>query len=345
MKTKVMLIGIVSMFASGLFAQTQEPTFIKGTVEIKYNTRTNLDGDKPKEGVSDKYTLNLNMSNSALFRGTIDVFPTLSGITGVYQKGLVVYNLDCDVVNPKNPAQTKNVGKLVGNVPVDENNVYRFQEGNLKINVFPMGAAQGFEGKYGGLAYGKPPAKSSWLNKAKEVVTLSSSKGSISITKYDKMQFENHELVPGPVQYYTPVRINGEMLYDYNRSAWFLRNIAAVYTQGTQVVNDSISGNIRWVSSAVKGEGEYQFDVRVNEPPATEMSAFAGPADESAFFDNDVKIPSLVGTMKYKDSVAKDTVVSSVVTVELNGNQLSRQQVMYLLKLLFLTSVVPLNAE
>jgi hypothetical protein len=342
MKTKLMIMAAL-MLATSLVAQTP-PTFIKGTIEIKYNTRTNLDGDKPAEGAYDRYNFNLNVSNSALFRGNIDVYPLLSGITGVYQRGTVGYNLDCDIVNPNNPAQTKNVGKLVGNVPVDENNVYRFQEGNLKISIFPMGASQGFEGKYGGFAYGKPPVKKGWFDKAKEAVTLTNSKGTIVLTKYDKMQFENHELVGGPVQAYSPVRVNGEMLYDYNRSAWFIKNIAAVYTLNNQVVNDTIAGNIRWVNTG-KGEGEYQFDVRVNEPPATEASAFAGPTDESAFFTNDVKIPSLVGSMKYRDSVVKDVVVSSVVTVDLTGNQLTKQQAMYLMKLLFITSVVPLNSE
>ena len=36
---------------------------------------------------------------------------------------------------------------------------------------------------------------------------------------------------------------------------------------------------------------------------------------------------------------------ASVVTVDLKGNQLSQQQVMYLGKLLMMSAVVPMNAE
>lgn len=337
-----MLVAL--LVVTPMAAQTSVPTFIKGTIDVRYNTRVTPD----TEGVTDKYTLNINVSNSAQFRGTIDFRPLVKKTFGENQRSAVIYNIDCDIVNPNNPAQTRNVGKLVGNVPVDENNVYRFQEGDLKINVFAMGSAQAFEGKYTGLALGKPPAKKGWFNTITDAVNITSNKVTIAVTKYDKMEFQNHELCVGPVAIYPTVRVNGEMLYDYNRSAWYLRNIAAVYSSTGQAVNDTLSGNIRWVESPnrkTNGEGEYQFDIRVNEPPASEAALFTGPADESAFFANDVKIPGLVGTMKYKDTMSKGTVTSSVITVDLVGNQLTKQQTMYLFKLLLLSSVVPLNAE
>lgn len=334
-----LLIILALAISTSAIAQTPQ-TFVKGSIDIKYNTRVT-----PGEGVTDKYTLNLNVSNSSLFRGTIDVRPRIAGrIYGESQKGLLIYAIDCDIVNPNNPSQTKNVGKLVGTVPVDENNVYRFQEGDLKMNVFAMGGGQGLESKYGGLALGKPPVKSnSWSS-----LNFTSNKATITVTKYDKMTFQNHELAAGPVPIYTPVRFNGDMIYDYNRGAWLINNLAAVYSYKGQAINDTISGNIRWIETPARkntGEGEYQFDIRVNEPPATEAAAFAGPSDEAAFFANDIKIPGLTGTMKYKDTFSKGVVTSSFITVELTGNQLSKEQTMYLFKLFFLSSVVPLNAE
>jgi hypothetical protein len=49
--------------------------------------------------------------------------------------------------------------------------------------------------------------------------------------------------------------------------------------------------------------------------------------------------------IKYKDTLAGETVSSSAVTVDLKGNKLSKQQAMYLAKLLFISFAVPLNAE
>lgn len=326
------------------FAQSSNASFIKGDLNIRYNTRGM---EKARVGVEDIYTLNINMSNSALFRGTINHKPTIKSLIGKDAQGGLTYAIELDVVNPNNPVQTRNVGRLYGFVPIDSQNIYRFTDGEVKAAIFPIGNAKGFESKFSGLAAGKPPAESQSLLSAikKEALSLTKSVNgkavSVSITKYDKMEFSNHVLVAGPVQIYPEVSVNGPLIYDYNRMAWHLDGILVTYNFDGKQIQDKITGNIRWIPNA----NEYQFDVRVNEPSPNEAAVFAGPSDESAFFSTDNAIPSLTGSMKYKDSKSGDIVMASSVTIDLTGNKLTKQQMMYLCKLFFLSSIVPLNAE
>ena len=104
------------------------------------------------------------------------------------------------------------------------------------------------------------------------------------------------------------------------------------------------------VLRAMRGKGEYQFDVRVNEPAPAETAAFStGPTDESAFFETDSSIPGLTGTMKYTDTLrgsGKDaTTLASSVVIDLKGNNLTKQQTMALCKILIFSAVVPMNAD
>jgi hypothetical protein len=351
--SSLLALGVVTL---ALAQQQPAPeTFIKGEIAIKFNTRVNTDSDgKAKEGVADKYTLSVNVANSALFRGTVQHTPYIASLVGSSQKAHLDYVIDCDVVNPKNPSQTRNVGRLFGTVPVDDKNVCRFADGNLKLVVFPVGTAKGFESTFKGLAVGKPPASSEgFLSKLKkEALSITKSINgkavAISVTKYDKMEFQSHVLAAGPVQIYPEALVNGSMIYDYGRTAWYFDNVTITYALDGRQYQDKLTGNIRWIESANRassGEGEYQFDVRVNEPAQAEASVFTGPADESAFFSTDESIPALTGVMKYKDTLAGETVTASAVTVDLKGNKLTKQQAMYLAKLLLLSAVVPLNAE
>jgi hypothetical protein len=352
-----LLLGVASATLAIAQVQPSAPvdTFIKGDAAIKFNTRTNVDADgKVKEGVTDKYALSINVSNSVLFRGTIESTPYISKIVGSSQLAHLDYTVDCDVVNPKNPAQTRNVGRIFGTVPVDEKNVYHFTDGNLKTVVFPVGTAKGFESTFKGLALGKPPSSGEgFLTKLKnEALNITKSVNgksvAIAVTKYDKMQFQAHVLGAGPVQIYPDTTVNGAMIYDYGRTAWYFDNVTVTYAVDGRAYADKLTGNIRWIESpnrASNGEGEYQFDVRVNEPAQTESAAFTGPADEAAFFATDDTIPALTGVIKYKDTMAGDTVIASGITVDLKGTKLSKQQAMYLAKLVFFSLVVPLNAE
>jgi hypothetical protein len=343
----------------GTLAFAQPPAapdvFIKGELAIKFNTRTNLAADgKVKEGVSDKYTLAVNVANSALFRGTIQHTPSISSLVGSSQLAHLDYAIECDVVNPKNPSQTRNVGRLFGTVPVDDKNVSRFTDGNLKLVVFPVGTAKGFESNFKGLALGKPPASAEgFMSKLKKEAlnitkSINGKSVAIAVTKYDKMEFQSHLLAAGPVQIYPEATVNGSMIYDYGRTAWYFDNVTITYSVDGRQFQDKLTGNIRWIESAnraASGEGEYQFDIRVNEPAQTEASVFSGPADESAFFSTDEALPALTGVMKYKDALSGEKVTASAVTVDLKGNKLTKQQAMNLAKLLLISAVVPLNAE
>lgn len=348
MKRLILSVLLVGLSALTVSAQAPaKPSYpISGTLSIRYNTRTNPD----KTGVTDVYTLNVNAANSALFKGNITFLPFISNTIGSNQDGRVVYDMDLDVINPNNPKQTRNVGKLFGSAPVDKQNVYRFGEGGgVKIAVLPIGQAKGFESRFNGLALAKPPANSSWKKKIQDAVKLTSSKGgTITLVKYDKMEFQNHVLPAGPVQIYPETTVSGTMFYDYGRSAWHFNNVTFAYNLDGKRVPDTISGSIRWVESPARksnGEGEYVFDIRINEPLPSESAIFSAVADEGAFFATDDSISALTGTLKYKDTISSGTVVSSEVLINLKGNNLTKQQVMYLTKLLFLSSVVPLNAE
>lgn len=336
----VLCVGLASVGLS------QDATFIKGDVNIRYNTRSKVDSaGVPEKGVADIYTLDLNVSNSSAFRGTISQVPYIAG--GAFssnQAGSLIYALETDVINPKNPSQKKNVGKIFGSVPVNENNVYDYSSGGVKNNTFGMGQGRGFESKYNGLALGKPPVrKTGFFESVKQdALKLVNGKGaSIQITKYDKMEFQNLTLASGPVQFYPDSVVSGVMIYDYGRSAWHFQSVTVTYTnpEDGKRVQDNITGNIRW------NKDQYDFDVRVNEPVATEASMFAAASKEEDFFAVDNSNPALTGVMKYKDTQSGGKVIASSVVVDLTGNKLAKQQTMYLAKLIFLVSIVPINAE
>jgi hypothetical protein len=348
--TIMTLLIALALPSFGQTPNTNAPTFVKGNIDIKYNSRA---ANVPTKGVKDLYTVNVNVCDSALFKGTITDQPQI--IEGMISKSVtqprvVGYDINLDVVNPKNPSQTKNVGRLFGIVPIAPDGVYKYDAGTLTVDVLPIGQAPGFSSKFAGSAIGKPMNRpADWLETFKgNAVSITRSVGGKQMTvllkKYDRMQFQNVVIGAGPVQNYPQITVNGEMLYDYDKECWFFNNVSLMYGRN----RDTLTGTIRWVASPQRksnGEGEYQFDVRVNEPPPSESAAFAAPSDESAFFENDTTIPALVGTMKYKDSVRNDTTLASMVTIDLKGNSLTKQQVMALTKVIIFASVVPMNAD
>jgi hypothetical protein len=354
---KFLILGIVSVvvaLATSATAQTSTnpPTFIKGDMTIQYNTRQNT---PVAHGVKDTYTVNVNVCNSAQFHGTITDLPQL--IEGwvkkdVTQKRVLTYDIAADLVNPKpNPDGThtvRNVGRLFGTVPITSDGVYHYGQGSLVMDIIPMGQAAGFTSQFKGDVQGKPLNRpANWL----DTISLNSisltrvgangKSTTVVLKKYDKMVYSNTELGAGPAQFYTAVTVSGEMLYDYDKNCWFFNNVSLAYAGHY----DRITGTIRFVEPA-RGSGEYQFDVRVNEPAPSETAAFsAGPTDESAFFETDNTIPSLTGTMKYKDTLRGDTTMASAVTIDLKGNGLTKAQTMALCKMIIFSAVVPMNAD
>ncbi len=360
---KKLTLSVLSLLCTlfVLTAATNTPPIpVKGSIDIQYNTRQG----SPTKGVKDVYDIKVNVGNTALFHGTISDTPLImGGILGntVNQPRSLNYDVACDLVNPKNPSQVKNVGRMFGTVPIDQNGVYRYDSGNLLISILPMGQAGGLDSKFTGAAYGKPLVRpANWLDSLKRDAVnitrqINGKQMTVVLRKYDKMEFRQCVVAAGPIQSYGQVTVNGEMLYDYEKYTWFFNNFTIQYpvtdTNGvTNIKIDRIAGYIRWVESPKRksdGLGEYQFDIRVNEPVPNEASAFVATAntDESAFFETDSTIPAINGTMKYKDTLRGDTTLASSVTVDLLGNNVTKQQVMAITKLVLFSAVVPMNAD
>ena len=333
-----------------------QPLFINGTLNILFNTVTQTDGKNPAVGAADTYSFNINVSNSSKFHGTIVRLPTIPGMfSGNKQDGSLTFAIDCDIVNPRNPAQTKNVGKIIGRVPVDAKNVYHYDDGTVETNIFSMGRAAGLDSRFKGTTIGKPSSTESALSKLKKAAvnitrSIHGQNVSVVLTNYDSMRFESHVLSAGPLASYPEVTVNGNMLYDYDKNAWHFQNLTCSYVVDRQVIQDSIAGTIRWMEDPARktnGKGHYEFDIHVNEPLPTESTAFAtAPTDESAFFQADDSVSSLTGNMNYQDTLndGGDT-TASVVQVDLVGNKLTKQQLMYLTKLLLFSATVPMNSD
>jgi len=354
-KSLILSAALTLACAIGATAQTTNtPLVIKGNIDINYNTRQ----QPGVKNVRDVYNVNVNVANSALFTGTITDTPQIiEGLISksVTQKRSLNYDINCDVVNPKNPTQTRNVGRMYGKVGIDSDGTYRYDAGNLTVDILPIGNAGGFSSKFTGTALGKPLGRpANFLDNLKcQTVNITRNINgktmTVALKKYDKMEFRQHVIGAGPVAIYQPVTVNGEMLYDYDKSCWFFNNVTMQYADNGMVKIDRLSGTIRWVESKQRkqnGEGEYQFDIRVNEPPPSATAAFETKAtDESAFFETDTTVPALSGTMKYKDTLRGETTMSSKVTIDLVGNNITKQQVMSLNKVIIFSSVVPMNAD
>lgn len=354
MKTTLLAMMLTAMSA---VAQSNAPvnTFIKGTMNIKFETRVpDNAGAKPKPGTVDTYDMNLVMSDSVAIKGQVFSTPVIQGsMFGVNQQASLRYNLKFDIINPVNPSQRKpDVGLLAGVVPITPEGLYDYSNGGLKLTVYATGKAEELISPFGGKAQGRPLIKSKGgiLDTIKkEAMSLkkvvNGKTVAVVVKKYDTMEFQSHVLPAGPVGTYTQCKVDGKMIYDYERYVWYFKDVVIDPATGS---NMRLSGNIRWHEGQKQGgtrDGHYEFDVRVNEPEATEDDSFSAPTDESAFFQVDTKVPSLTGTMKYRDSIPGESVMSSEVAINLVGNQLDRRQCMALTKLLFFTCIVPMNAE
>lgn len=327
-----------------------QPTLpITGTLDIQYRTRTS-----DTKGVTDVYTLNLDVAHSVVFRGVIENRPFVhTRFWGADQSAFVRYDaMLVDLVNPRRPSQTLNVAKLVGMVPIDPSNVYHYDEGEgVKIMVYPHGAANGFESRFSGVTRGKPTTHNDSL--MQDVIRLSSRKGgTMEVKKYDLMIFENHVLAGGPVQTYPETTVTGQLVYDYEREAWHFNSVHLTYNAKGVRADDVLTGSIRWIEDhktrRQTGDGHYEFDIRVNEPPPSESAAFGPAQDESAFFSTDDTVAGITGTMTYKDSFfseSEDDVGSSRVAIDLRANRISRVQAMALAKILVFDTLIPLNSE
>lgn len=370
MKSSMIVLTAIALIAScrPIPAQTVEATGAKvygitGTMQADYAARKNVDAEgKPELTVKNKVTCDIVVADTLWFGGTIDQLPGVYNSLGVpKQAGQVYYSMDLGLKNPANlSAAPMVIGRFVGAVPVDNRGIYQYDRGNLRMAIDPKGQSAGFVSPFTGTAQGKAPEgaislKDKWAAMKGKAVTLKKQLGgkqvSIVVAKYDRMNWDAG-LPAGPVKIYPECRVTGSQLYDYERSAWYFDGVTMTYTHPKtgKTVTDRLSGNIKWVQSPnykSTGEGTYQFDIRVNEPEGNtsgEAAVFAA-ADEEAFFATDAGIPSLQGTMKFKDTLSQETVVASRVEIALTGNQLEKVQVVNLGKMILFGGVWPLLDE
>lgn len=357
-------LAAVAALTIAFAVEAQQPTEngITGTLAIDYQTRVKTDdAGLPQSGVTDTYTLDLSVGTGTLMRGKIYATPTLfSKILGRQtQQGQLKYDVNLLVRNPNNFQQTLSVGKLAGIAPIDSAGVYRYDQGTLRVAIETTGKIEGFQSPFKGSASGKPPVNSSaWsaaAAKASSAITITkTAQGrtiSLKVTDYDIMSMQGLVIGGGPTRSYPSATVNGEMVYDNDRGSWYFRNAGISYSLDGKEITDKLGGSIRWVEDperATNGKGEYQFDVRLNAPDqqGAEAAAFAAADSESDFFSApDASLQSLTGTAKYRDSMAGETVTNSQVAIDLLGHNLTQQQRLVLAKLIWLVSVIPMNAE
>jgi hypothetical protein len=353
-KMMMMVLMGIMLSTTAVFAQSNT---VSGKMDIDFQTRVQTDdAGSPLPGVKNIYTIDIMVTDLLNFQGKVEELPGIysAGLGTEKQAAQINYNLLASIVNPANKLQKKAVGKFVGGVPIDKKGVYQYGRGTFRMAIDSSGAAAGFESKFSGTAAGRPPKTGSFVEKVKkEALTLSKQvKGKtvkIVVTDYDKMVYSDLTLAAGPVKSYPETRVNGEMLFDYERSAWYFNGVTMSYRMNGKDITDRLSGHIKWVEDPQRksnGQAEYQFDVRVNEPEkSNEAAVFQGGDDEAAFFEADNTLAALVGTAKYKDQLKDGIPLKSAIDLMLTGNNLTKQQIVVLTKLILFVNIVPMSSE
>ncbi|HEV7301711.1 MAG TPA: hypothetical protein VGN72_20405 [Tepidisphaeraceae bacterium] len=350
--------------AGGAAVPTEMKDAISGTMDIQFNTRTNLDssGDlragSAAVGAVDKYDVNLTVAQTSQFSGEVNRQPNLyTNVLGrKKQDAKLTFDLNLIVLNPNNLSQKRTVGKWVGVVPIDTNTGAFILQGDVKddrplrIAVDTMGAAQGFQDKFDGKLIGKAEKKEGLTSYTYKRI-VGGKEVTKTVQRVDPMRFESITLAKGPANSYPRTTVNGRLDYDYETGNYLTDGIKFSYTADGKEVTDTVTGTIKWVEDANRasnGKGQYEFNLRWNEeantPASGEAAAFAPDASEDAFFAVDNSVPSLTGTVEYVDQMSGETVTGSKVTYHLNANKLTKQQVMAFAKL-WILAVGPTNDE
>jgi len=349
------------------FAQTTAEVMkdaISGTMDIQFNTRTEMDdsGDlKPnsaKLGVTDKYNLNLIVAQTTQFIGSVTRQPNLFSnlIARKKQEAKLTFDLSLVVLNPKDMSQKRTVGKWVGVVPIDTASGAFMLQGDtkddrpLRMSVDTMGSMQGFQENFDGRLIGKAEKKEGLASYTYKRL-VSGKEVSMTVKRVDPMKFEGIKLAKGPSGIYPTSVVNGRLDYDYETGNYLTDGIRFTYSDQGKEVTDVVTGTIKWVEDpnrASNGKGRYEFNLRFNEDklkkPAGEAAAFDAASEEDAFFAVDNSVPSLTGTVEYVDQMSGETVTGSKVTYKLDANKLSKTQVMNFAKL-WILAVGPTNDE
>ena len=343
---------------------------IKGTMRIVFDTRTTEDTTgsaaegSPALGALDKYTVDLDLFNSVILRGTIDRRPWIpSSLLGrTLQEGYLDFDVRTILKNPSNPNQTVTLGGWIGGVTHDGSGVYHLAQppegmGQLRIATNSIGSVSGFTSNFGGEMQGRVPEQAGLMGLAdraskqvdKTYTRLVDGKAVKHVVEgADPMEFKGVILAQGPLAGYPETRVTGSVDYDSEEGIWYL-DLNATYTVEGAQMRDRYSGTIRWnedPNRATNGIGTYEVNVRLNEKAATEADAFAAATTdaEAAFFATDVTVPGFTGKIAYVDTFEDESVVASQVTYNVDASSASKVQTMNLAKILLLI-VGPFNDE
>jgi hypothetical protein len=354
------------------WAQAQAPEtiteddVIAGTMDIDFNTRTNLDttGDLKSGsaalGVKDLYKFTLRVAKTTEFSGEITRQPNLYSklIASKKQEAQLWFGIDMSLYNPKDMKQKKTVGKWVGTVPIDTaSGAYildggRVKESALRISVDAIGKASAFVEDFRGKLIGKAEKKEGLASYTfKRVVGNKTVQKTIS--KSDPMRFDRIVLAKGPAESYPTTTVTGRLDYDYETGNWYTDGIRFAYTLEGKQYEDIVTGSIKWIEDPdreTNGKGYYDFNLRFNEEKnksaSTEAAAFEKMSDEEAFFAVDSSIPCLTGKITYVDTMISGSELPSASKVEfhLNANKLTKQQIVNFFKL-WMICIGPTNDE
>jgi hypothetical protein len=372
MMSRIQLATIAMLLAVPAFAQAPNPYttlenvpgVIKGTMDIQFGTRTQLDqtGKAPRPGAVDVYTVDLEVGNAVLFQGKVERRPWLptSFLGTTLQEGYLGYELNTLIRNPANPSQTAVAGRWIGATALDGTGKYSLvqapaDKGRVRMTTNPVGATPASTANFNGDIQGRKPAQAGLWGLADRATTeVTKTYGRYvngvvvahTVKGADPVRFNNVTLAAGPVSVYPETVLNGSIDYDAEEGNWYV-DVTASYSSGGATFRDRYSGTIAWTEDPnrrTNGRGFYTFNVRTNEKPVTEADLFRVQDAFAAFFATDNKLPGFTGTISYVDSFRGDAVVSSKVTYAVDGNQVSRIQAMNLAKILLLM-IGPFNDE
>ncbi len=374
MQTRLQIAALAMLVAVPAFAaapasnpytvQENVPGVIKGTMDITFGTRTQLDqtGKAPRPGAVDVYTVNIEVGNAVLFQGKVERRPWLptSFLGTTLQDGYLSFDLNSIIRNPANPTQTAVAGKWIGATTLDGGGKYSLiqspaDKGRVRLSTNAVGATAASQANFNGEILGRKPAQAGLWGLADRATTeVTKTYGTYvngvvvahTVKGADPVKFNNVALAAGPVSVYPETVVNGSIDYDSEEGNWYL-DVTASYASNGATFRDRYSGSISWTEDPARktnGKGYYTFNVRVNEKPVAEADLFKVQDAFAAFFSTDSKVPGFTGRIDYVDSFRGDTVIGSKVTYAVDGNQISKIQSMNLAKMLMLM-IGPFNDE
>lgn len=361
-------LALVGALSAAALAQDDLTTkeAITGTMTIDFKTRTTPDSSgelaegSAQLGVQDKYTFDLSVAQTVQLSGSIVRQPNIYSKTmrKIKQGAALGFNINIAVLNPKDLKQKKNVGKWVGNVPINtDTGAYELggakaPDRPLRMAIESVGQQKAFEDLFAGRLVGKAEKKENLASYTYKRV-IGQKTVEIVVKKSDPMRFDNVELGKGPSDNYPRTIANGRLDYDYETGNWFTDGIRLKYSLNGKDMEDVITGSIKWVEDpnrATNGKGYYEFNLRFNEDKNKsskgEAAAFEGLDGEDAFFVVDDSIPCLTGRIEYEDTMraGSEAPATSKVTYKLDSNKLNKQQIVAFAKL-WLLAVGPTNDE